>query len=73
MIDRPVNTIITTTYLSQVHPKPHAAHSIVELPKSNLPPPSLLEGIKEEQEPESEQQLSEQDDITVTAGNSNQC
>ena len=59
---------MTTT--SQVHSKPvEPTYSVVEIPKPHLEPPLPLEEINEEPEHESQQQLSEQDDVTVAKEN----
>ena len=69
MIDRPVNT--NDYNIPQVRPKPvEPTYSVVEIPKPHLePPPPPLEEIKEELEHESQQQLSEQDEVTVAKEN----
>ena len=68
MIDRPVNT--NDYNIPQVRPEPvEPTYSVVEVPKPHPAPPSPHEQIREEAEPESQQQFCEQDDITIAKEN----
>ena len=71
MIDQPVNS--NDYNIPQVDLQPaEPTYSVVEVPKPHLAPPSpppQLEEIREEPEPEAQQQLSEQDYIIVAEEN----
>ena len=66
MIDRPVNT--NDYNITQVCSKPvEPTYSVVEVPKPHLtPPPPPLEEIREEPEPESQQQLTENQSASIS-------